>query len=282
MSRESRNAGDRSVRTMLILVVLAAIGVTAFFYLNGRSEQNQPEFQLLPPVNTGQDSILPPAPPAAPADETPPVYEPPKPVVQAEPLPGLNESDSSVLAALQNLSSQTLAFVVPQEIIRKFVRAVNAVEEGKVVHEYRPIGSPAPGFLTEKIATVGVQPDRYSIDPENYHRYDALVTTLALLDVEALASFYQRFYPLLEEAHAEMGLKKGNFHTVLVRAIDHLLAAPVIEEPLELVQPKVFYQYADETVEALPSTHKLLLRMGPENTRSLQTSLKALRERLAP
>lgn len=275
----TRDSGDRSVKTMLLLVALAALGVMAFFYLNGRSEQEQPEFQLLP-VEPEQTGVLPPRTDPAVTNEEPPVYEPPAPVVQAEPLPGLNESDTSVLAALQNLSAQTLAFVVPQEIIRKFVRAVNAVEEGKVVHEYRPITSPASGFVTERVSTVGVQQPRFLINAENYHRYDSLVTLVALLDTDALAAFYQRFYPLLEEAHAEMGLKKGNFHTVLVRAIDHLLAAPVIEQPLELVQPKVFYQYADEEVEALPSTHKLLLRMGPENTRSLQNSLKALKERI--
>lgn len=275
----TRDSGDRSVKTMLLLVALAALGVMAFFYLNGRSEQEQPEFQLLP-VEPEQTSVLPPRTDPAVTNEEPPVYEPPAPVVQAEPLPGLNESDTSVLAALQNLSAQTLAFVVPQEIIRKFVRAVNAVEEGKVVHEYRPIISPASGFVAERVSTVGVQQPRFLINAENYHRYDSLVTLVALLDTDALAAFYQRFYPLLEEAHAEMGLKKGNFHTVLVRAIDHLLAAPVIEQPLELVQPKVFYQYADEEVEALPSTHKLLLRMGPENTRSLQNSLKALKERI--
>jgi hypothetical protein len=275
----TRDSGDRSVKTMLLLVALAALGVMAFFYLNDRGEQQQPEFQLLP-VEPEQTGVLPPRAEPRVNNETPPVYEPPAPVVQAEPLPGLNESDSSVLASLQNLSAQTLAFVVPQEIIRKFVRAVNAVEEGKVVHEYRPITSPAPGFVAERVSTVGVQQPRFLINVENYHRYDALVTIVALLDTDALAAFYQRFYPLLEEAHAEMGLKKGNFHTVLVRAIDHLLAAPVIEQPLELVQPKVFYQYADEEVEALPSTHKLLLRMGPENTRSLQNSLKALKERI--
>lgn len=280
MSRETNDSADRSVKTMLILVILAAIGVTAFFYLNGRSEQNQPEFQLLP-VEPDSSSVLPPSRDLDDQAEEPPVYQPPEPVVQEEPLPALNESDSSVLAALQNLSAQTLAYVVPQEVIRKFVRAVNAVEEGKVVHEYRPITSPAPGFVTEKISTVGVQPPRFHLSEENYHRYDALVTLVALVDTESLAVFYQRFYPLLEEAHAEMGLKKGNFHTVLVRAIDHLLAAPVVEEQLELVQPKVFYQYADETVEALPSTYRLLLRMGPENTRSLQTSLKSIRERIA-
>lgn len=275
----SRDSGDRSVKTMLVLVALAALGVMAFFYLNDRSEQAQPELQLLP-LEPEHARVLPPRLEPEVTDDEPPVYEPPAPVVQAEPLPGLNDSDSNVLSALQNLSAQTLAFVVPQEIIRKFVRAVNAVEEGKVVHDYRPITSPTPGFVAERISTVGVQPPRFHVNTENYHRYDALITLVALLDTEALAAFYQRFYPLLEEAHAEMGLKKGNFHTVLVRAIDHLLAAPVIDEPLELVQPKVFYQYANEEIEALPSTYKLLLRMGPENTRSLQRSLKSLKERI--
>ena len=96
-----------------------------------------------------------------------------------------------------------------------------------------------------------------------------------------MAALYKRFYPLLEEAYREMGLKKGNFHTVMLGAIDNLLAAPVVEQDILLVRPKVFYQYADPALEKLPASHKLLLRMGPDNTRRLQESLKNLRAKLA-
>jgi hypothetical protein len=43
----------------------------------------------------------------------------------------------------------------------------------------------------------------------------------------------------------------------------------------------VFYQYADPALEKLPASHKLLLRMGPENTRQVQESLRRLRAELA-
>lgn len=86
---------------------------------------------------------------------------------------------------------------------------------------------------------------------------------------------------MLEEAYREMGLKKGNFHTVMLGAIDNLLAAPIVEGEIRLVRPKVFYQYADPALEKLPNSHKLLLRMGPDNARRVHAKLQELRTKLA-
>lgn len=268
------SGSSKSIKPLVIMMVLAALvaAVVIYLYLDSGSEPALPE-----PVPTSTPiSESAPQPTNQPTLPTP-VYEAPKPAV-VEPLPELNESDTSVLAALQGLSTQTLRFAVPKEILRKFVRAVNAIEEGKVVHEYRPIVSPAPAFVVTSVSEATAdQPERFKLSAENYQRYDNYVTLLAMLDTEAVVALYQRFYPLLEEAYAEMGLKKGNFHSVMIGAIDNLLAAPIVDGEILLVRPKVFYQYADPALEKLPSTHRLMLRMGPENTRSFQASLKSLR-----
>lgn len=271
------NKGSGSIVTMVILVILVALAVAAVIFWYARTETAvMPEL-----VPLTQPVVIPEPDLATYQPEAPIVYEAPVPVVPVEPLPGLNESDASVLAALQGLSTQTLKFAVPKEIIRKFVRAINAIEEGKVVHEYRPIISPANAFVAESLgAATASQPEQYRLTAENFRRYDDYVTLLAMLDTDAVLALYHRFYPLLEEAYAEMGVKKGNFHSVFVGAIDNLLMAPIVEGELLLVRPKVFYQYADPELEKLPPTHKLLLRMGPENTRSIQTSLKKLRIKL--
>jgi hypothetical protein len=269
------SGNTKSIKTMVILIALVAIvaAVVFYFYVS-------PDLKSVPPEPLPTTTLpvvdLAPQPSSSQPASPPPAYEAPQAVV--EPLPNLNESDTSVLAALQGLSTQTLRFAVPKEILRKFVRAVNAIEEGKVVHEYRPIVSPPPAFTAQSLGEATAdQPEQFRLPPENFERYDNYVTLLAMLDTDAVAALYQRFYPLLEEAYAEMGLKKGNFHSVLIGAIDNLLAAPVVEGEILLVRPKVFYQFADPAIEKLPSTHKLLLRMGPENTRSFQASLKNLR-----
>jgi hypothetical protein len=203
--------------------------------------------------------------------------------VQVEPLPSLNESDASVLNALKELRGESLlALIVPQEVIRKFVMAVNGVSEGKVVHEYRPVVSPPPPFQVEKVAVTveGQAAEQERIAASNYARYETYVTTIALIDMDTAVAIYKRFYPLLEEAFKELGLKKSNFHSIMIAAIDNVLAAPDVQGDILLVRPKVFYQFADPALEKLPQTHKLMLRMGPENARSLKASLRQLRAKL--
>lgn len=279
MTDETTERNSRSTRTMGILVALAVVAAAIVFFLYFRAA---PE-----PVETEEVATSMPVPQDVPVvadEERAPrdVYEAPEPEATAEPLPPLGESDANVLSSLQGLSTQTLKYAVPEEILRKVVRAVNAIEEGKVVHEYRPIVSPAPGFIAESAAPATAErPEQFRLSPENYQRYDDYVTLLAMLDADALAAFYHRFYPLLEEAYAEMGLKKGNFHSIFIGAIDEILSAPVVEGDLALIRPGVFYKYADPELEKLPPYRKLLLRMGPENTRSLQTSLRALRAKIS-
>ena len=43
------------------------------------------------------------------------------------------------------------------------------------------------------------------------------------------------------------------------------MATPDLEGDIEIVQPKVYYQFADPNVESLKPLQKQLLRMGPQN-----------------
>lgn len=266
-----------SSTTMIVIVVLALIAVAAAF-LFLRDDVPVVSQTVTTPVAVAPQATVATS-SAAPIVE----YEPPQPVIEVEPLPTLNESDSSILAALQQLRGEgLLQLLVPQEVLRKFVLAVNNVAEGKVIHEYRPVVSPPPPFIAETFTVMveGTAVDQERIAPNNFQRYEPYVTTLALIDSDAAVAVYRRFYPLLEEAFRELGLKKPNFHSVMVAAIDNILAAPDVQGDLLLVRPKVFYQYADPALEAMPQTHKLMLRMGPENARSVKASLRQLRARI--
>jgi Protein of unknown function (DUF3014) len=210
-------------------------------------------------------------------------YEAPQDVVAVEPLPTLNNSHSSILENLKSLGSESLlSLLASEELIRKFVLAVNGIQEGKVVYEYRPVVSPQPPFVVESFNVMvdGNEVSQERVDNKNYARYEPYVRALALVDPDAAVDLYKRYYPLLEEAFRELGLKKKNFHSVMIGAIDNILAAPDIQGDLLLLRPKVFYQYADPALEKLPQTHKLMLRMGPENARSVKASLRQLRARL--
>lgn len=273
-----RPASSSAALIATVVIALIALGL-AFTFLR-EDAADTPATSVQPVTPAPVPAVAEPsAPEQAPIEE----YEPPAQVIEVEPLPALSESDSSVLSALTQLRGEGLIeLLVPQELVRKFVLAVNNLSEGKVIHEYRPVVSPPPPFIVEKYTVMieGEAVEQERVSARNFQRYEHYVTTLALIDSDAAVAVYRRFYPLLEEAFRELGLKKPNFHSVLIAAIDNLLAAPDGQTDLPLVRPKVFYQYADPALEQLPQTHKLMLRMGPENARSVKASLRQLRARL--
>lgn len=274
---QPRQSSSGSLWVIVVLVVIVA--AAAFYFLH--DEAPAASQTVTTPVAVAPQAIA--ASSVASSVAAIVEYQPPMPVVEVDPLPTLNESDSSILAALQQLRGEgLLQLLVPQEVIRKFVLAVNNLAEGKVIHEYRPVVSPPPPFVAETFSVMieGTAVDQERVAPANFQRYEPYVTTFALIDSDAAVAVYRRFYPLLEEAFRELGLKKPNFHSVLIAAIDNILAAPDAQGDLLLVRPKVFYQYADPALEQLPQTHKLMLRMGPENARSVKASLRQLRARL--
>lgn len=261
----------------LIIWIVLALALIALAYFLFRPDTSIPEPKVVKPVQP----LIKEEPKTV---ETPLVeFEAPQAVTEVEPLPELNSSHETLLNNLKSLGSENLlSLLVSQELIRKFVLAVNGIQEGKVVYEYRPVVSPAPPFIVESFNVVvdGIEVTQERVSNKNFARYQPYVHALALLDTDATVNLYKRYYPLLEEAFRELGLKKKNFHSVLIGAIDNLLAAPDVQGDLLLLRPKVFYQYADPALEKLPQTHKLMLRMGPENARAVKASLRQLRAKL--
>ena len=68
---------------------------------------------------------------------------------------------------------------------------------------------------------------------------------------------------------------RGNKHDI--PDLDDLLQTPEINGPIQLVQPKVFWQYADESIESRSAGQKLLIRMGPANARVIKAKLREFR-----
>ena len=270
--RPKRSSGNLVIWILLVLALIAL----AYFLLRP-GDTTIPETKITQEVKpVVQEPVA--EPEVAPLQE----YEAPQ-TVEVEPLPALNNSHESLLDSLKSLGSDSLfSLLVTEELLRKFVLAVNGIQEGKVVYEYRPVLSPQPPFVVESFNVIvdGNEVTQERVDNKNFARYEPYVHALALLDTDAAINLYKRYYPLLEEAFRELGLKKKNFHSVMIGAIDNLLAAPDVQGDLLLLRPKVFYQYADPALEKLPQTHKLMIRMGPENSRSVKASLRQLRAKL--
>jgi hypothetical protein len=106
------------------------------------------------------------------------------------------------------------------------------------------------------------------------------VQLIEAVDAQKLAAAYVRLYPLFQQTYQDLGYPKGYFNNRLVAVIDHLLAAPESEGKIMLVQPHIFYKFADPTLEALSAGHKLMLRIGNENAAVIKKKLREVRSEL--
>ena len=227
-------------------------------------------------------SPVPAAPPAQPAAAPQPAPPPPAPAIQhpvppaAEqqtPLPPLDQSDPVVRDSLIGLLGKPAVakFVVPHEVIRDFVVTVDNLPRKKVAAELRPL-QPTAGDTA-----VDQQGASMMLSQQNYARYAALMDVINSTDPKALAAVYFRLYPLFQQAYENLGYPGKYFNDRMVQAIDSLLATPDAPGPIELVRPKVFYQFADPKLEALPAGQKLLIRMGPQNAGIIKAKLQQFR-----
>ena len=188
-------------------------------------------------------------------------------------LPALNDSDQVVHDSLAGVIGRhpVEQFLVPQNIVRHLVATVDNLPRRKVAVELRPV-KPTPG----QTATAA-QGEITMLSDANFERYAPLVRVLQATDVKGLALVYERLYPLFQQSYEDLGYPGKYFNDRLVEVIDHLLRAPEVSAPIKLVQPKVFYEYADADLESRSAGQKLLIRMGPSNARAIKAKLREFR-----
>jgi len=260
------------------LLVVAAVGFCFLFWKKNIEDAISLSATPTPSAKAVETTLYTPLPaPAELTDTAPKMLPTPTPV----PLDG---SDTAIIASLQELAQgeELIKLVTDEEIARKIVRAVYGLSEGRVVREYRPLRSPSGKFLANKIGrqTMENQQELYRISRDNYSRYASYVALFSVLNNDALMNFYAFYRPALEEAYGELGIGKGSFHSSLIKAIDVLLQAPDVDRAILLVRPSVKFKFNDPELENLPSAHKLMLRMGRENSEALKLELLAFRKHL--
>jgi len=188
-------------------------------------------------------------------------------------LPALNDSDALAGDSLAGVIGRDAVdnFFVPQSLVRHFVVTVDNLARKKVAIDLRPV-KPTPGQTA--VATEG---EVMTLSPDNLTRYAPVMRLVAATDVKSLALVYKRLYPLFQQAYEDLGYPGKYFNDRLVEVIDVMLQTPEIATPIPVVQPKVFYEYADADLEARPAGQKLLLRMGPANERAIKGKLREFR-----
>ena len=243
---------------LLLIPVVAVIGPAAlYFWLTSERPQSQ-----APPA---------PAPAAKPAIRYP--IEPVTP--QAEPLPALTESDGAVGDALSELFGPRLQkFFNLQDVIHRIVATVDNLPRDHVSPRLMPVKP-----VTGRPVTAGTG-ERLVLGPENAGRYRPYVQLAEAVPTEKLVAVYTRFYPLFQEQYENLGYPGKYFNDRVVEVIEHLLAAPDVQEPVQLIQPRVLYEFADPKLEGLSVGQKTLVRMGAENSTKVKAKLREIREAL--
>jgi hypothetical protein len=248
-------------------VILVGAGAAYYFTHKGA-------VKTAPPV---VEQPKPPAPVAEePAIKNPIPTPPPEADKDNEPLPTLNDSDPVVQAGLEKVigQPQVAEFLVPESVIRHIVVTVDNLPRKKVAVERRPIKA-TPGQAA--VVSVG---DSTTLSDANYARYMPFIKLVQKTDTTKLTEFYFHFYPLFQQAYEDLGYPNAYFNDRVIEVIDHLLAAPDVRGPVQLTQPKVFYEYADPKLENRSEGQKLLIRMGPENSAALKKKLRELRAQI--
>lgn len=198
-------------------------------------------------------------------------------VIEEIQLPSLDQSDTFTFDIIKQLSPamEIDALFVKQDMIRNFVVFIENLSQGELLHKFSPVVSPINKF------TVLNENNTFYLDPRSYHRYDNYVNLFYNLDVNASLAQYHLLSPLFDLVYEEIGDPSSTFDQSLSNAIDSLLAAPTISQPIKLVLPSVMYKFADPKLEALPAAQKLMIRMGPENNLKLKTKLQQIKTALA-
>jgi hypothetical protein len=247
-----------SLITVVIIILLGG-GIATYFYW--QHAQQKPIYEQVSP------------PPPAPNRVVQQVIEAPpgQPV-----LPKLSESDEFMLGILTGLvgNKSLMNLFYTKQIIHNIVATIDNLPRRHLPINVMPVKRVHGQFITE-----GPENDK-TISPKNAARYLAYVKIAELIDAQKLGEVYVRLYPLFQQAYEELGYPKKYFNDRLLVVLDHLLAAPDLNEPVKLVQPNVFYVYADPDLEARSAGQKILMRVGSKNEAEIKAKLREIKRQV--
>jgi hypothetical protein len=184
-------------------------------------------------------------------------------------LPPLDGTDALVRELVGGLSSHPVvaSWLTTDRLIVNFVTVTGRIADGKTpIAELKAIGPVAP--FRARITRGGA-----TIDPASYRRYDRYAQAVGAIDASGAARVYQTLRPRIDEADRNFG-GSGAFDAELERAIVELLKVPVVDGDVPLRSAGIGYAYAEPRLESLSPAQKQLLRMGPENVRTVQGKLR--------
>ncbi|NKB37543.1 MAG: DUF3014 domain-containing protein [Gammaproteobacteria bacterium] len=199
-----------------------------------------------------------------------------EPQAEAFVLPELDASDQAIQAAVSEATRYTVLVqkLIFANIIRHLVVTIDNLTAKKLPRQFAFTQRPDNKFVVEKTEL----DTEFFLNEENYKRYQPYMDLLSKIDNQQLVSMYVRYYPLFQEAYDELGYSNRYFNDRVVEILDHLLQTPAVSTPIKLIQPKVYFQFADPNLEKLSAGQKVLVRIGAKNGRIVRQRLQELRK----
>src|SRR5260370_940147 len=209
----------------------------------------------------------------------PPAAAPPAPPVQvvvAPPpakapdatLPSAAESDALVRKLLAALSPrpELARWLADSDLINRWVVIADNLAEDVTPRKQLGFLKPAKPF--------SLRGGR--IDERSYARYDGFADVIASVDAKGFAAAVRELRPFLEAAYHQLGYPDKSVDELARRALQRLINAPVAEGELAVTPKGALYKFADEKLEAQGAVEKHLLRMGPRNTKLIQSKAREI------
>ena len=209
----------------------------------------------------------------APAPPPAPVAAAPTPAAEAEASAAAAAAGEAKLGDLlprfsaDPLVRRGLAF---EDLIRRTAVVIDNLADGASPRRQLAFLAPKGDFKARR------RGNKQVIDPASYARYDGFAAAVSSVDPAAVGAAWKVARPALQTAYRALGNKGPDLDRGLGRALQRITGAPVREGDVELVDEGGIFTYADEELELLPEVEKQLLRMGPANTRALQTKAREL------
>jgi|TARA_B110000444_G_scaffold136727_1_gene128372 hypothetical protein len=198
-------------------------------------------------------------------------------VIQSKPrLPSLDDSDPFVRKRVSLMSSKENlhSWLATDDLLRRTASYLDGLARGVILTKIFPL-SPAEGkFTTHRDGEV------IWLNAGNYERYNSTILILTSIDMKLMAQMFHFSRPLIERAFSELGYQPRQMDGIILTALEQILLAPIIVEPIRLTRESVAYKFADPELESLSPLQKQLVRSGPENTRRIQQQALLLKNAL--
>jgi len=267
--------GENGKKTWIILIAVAAaiLGLLLLYFLYFRpAEEPLPE----KPAEKEAPPLVQEKPEEKVVKELPPPVSPEPKAEGKKPAPTIpivkmEESDGWIRQNAKKVSPHPrfLDWLKVGNFIRLITVVVDNIAEGRSPRPHLGFLAPGKGFAVME------KEKKLYLDPSGYKRYDFIGDVFSSIDAERAAETFKILKPLFQEAYRELGYPKKDFQDTLIRAIVVLLLTPAVQGDILLEEEEmgINYRFADPRLEGLMNAQKHLIRMGPENSRKIQSKL---------